>query len=203
MWWLWLEHLKAGGYGSEFSAKPVQTQQVLFESVQPSAIRPRAITGQEWWQHLSLDSETLTAAWARPRPLRERPTTQQYADAIRDIGLSPLESSLLRFHAQAGHCSIGMAKLSEKAFASFGRVSAAKVYRDLGKCLCEELVWEPDRFRNGYPNWTSVIAECWSVPTGQTEWILIGTLRDVLGEIAPMGLVECLDAHEEPRPFPS
>lgn len=190
MWWLWLEHLKAGGYGSEFLAKPVPTQQVLFEHPRPEVIRPRAITGQEWWLHLSLDPQTLTAAWARPRPLRERPTAQQYSEAIRKVGLSALESSLLHFHAQAGHRSIGMAGLSEKAFASFGKVSAAHLYRDLGKCLCEELGWEPDRFKNGYSNWTSIIAEPWSTATRQTEWVLVGAVKRVLDEIAGMDLVK-------------
>jgi hypothetical protein len=95
-----------------------------------------------------------------------------------------------------------MAELSEKAFASFGKISAAQLYRDLGKRLCEELAWEPDRFKNGSPNWASVIAESWKGVTGQTEWVLVGVLQDVLGEIAQMCLVECADARKEQRPFP-
>lgn len=181
MWCLWLEHLKAGGYGSEFSAKPVPTQQVLFEHPRPEVIRPRAITGQEWWLHLSLDPQTLNAAWARPRPLQERPSIQRYSDAIRDIGLSLLESSLLLFHTKAGHRSIGMADLSEKAFVSFGRVSAAKVYRDLGKRLCEAMAWEPPTFRGGNPNWTSILAENWKPSSGKTEWYLLPEIRGVIG----------------------
>lgn len=184
VWWLWLEHLKAGGYGTEFSAKPVPAQQMLFYAPRSPAIRQRTITGMEWWLHLSLDPRTLTAAWARPRPLRERPTVQQYSDAIRKIAVSPLESSLLHFHAKAEHRSIGMAALSQKAFASFGRVSASKVYRDLGKRLCEELQWEPDRFRNGYPNWTSVIAESWRNTSDETEWVLIQQVHEINAEIA-------------------
>lgn len=154
----------------------------LGEFALPSMIRKRQVEGTEWWLHLSLDPVTQFAAWARPRPLRERPTVQQYSDAIRAIGLSPLESSLLLLHAQTGHGSIGMAELSQKAFASFGRVSAAKVYRDLGKRLCEVMAWQPATFRGGNLNWVSVFAEYWKSPSGETEWYLLPVIREFIGD---------------------
>jgi hypothetical protein len=30
-------------------------------------LRPRLLTGNEWWEHLALEPESLTAPWARPR----------------------------------------------------------------------------------------------------------------------------------------
>lgn len=186
VWGLWQEHLKAGGYGAEFAEMyPAKSWERLVQLIAlgkfalPSMIRKRQVEGNEWWLHLSLDPLTQFAAWARPRPLRERPTVQQYSDAISAIGLSPVESSLLLLHAQTGHGSIGMAELSQKAFASFGRVSAARVYRDLGKRLCEEMDWEPSTFRNGYPNWLTVLAECWKPEAMELEWVLLPGIRGV------------------------
>jgi hypothetical protein len=198
IWWLWLEHLKAGGYGAEFSEiYPARNRDRLVQLIALGGLDPiwrirlRHIEGNEWWLHLSLDPATQFAAWARPRPLKARPTTTQYLNAIKEMGLSRLETELLLFHGNAGHRSVGMAELSQKAFASFGKVSAALVYRDLGRRLCDGMGWEPDSFRSGHQNWASVIAEPWRTECGETEWVLVEALNTLLGETGCKALVKC------------
>lgn len=203
-WAIWLEHIRAGGYGSEFPrfyvpAKRLEWYPTIQDGhpIRLEKIRDRVLPHDNWWERLSLDPETLTAAWARPRTLRPRPSTEQYSESIRGQ-LSLLESSLLLLHSNAGHSSISMTELSQKALTSFGRVSAAKVYRDLGKRLCKEIGWEPDRFRTGYQNWASVIAEPWRTNCGGTEWVLVEALSGLTNEMGGKALVRCQGISEKP-----
>lgn len=187
MWCLWLEHLKAGGYGAEFSEMyPVDLRQQLADRVRQGQlsslprIRLRHIEGAEWWLNLSLDSDSLGGAWARPRPLRSRPSIAEFLVAIPKVGLALEEELLLRCHARAPRCSISMEELSAR-LSETGKVrSAASIYKSLGFRLSQALSWTPDKFRNGYPNWASLLAEQWKTTNGDCEWLLISPVRELL-----------------------
>ena len=186
MWWLWLEHLKAGGYGVEFSEMyPAQDHDQLVQLIAlrelrlVPRIRHRHVEGDEWWQLLSLDPLTQVAAWARPRPLRERPSAIAYVQALQNIQLDQLGAELLQCHAEMPNSSAVIPLLVECMRSAFGTVAPRKIYQQLGRQLCVHLGWEPDRFRNGYPNWCSVLAECFKNPEGEVEWVLLPVLRGI------------------------
>ncbi len=105
-WRLYLLHLRAGGYGHEFTQRNSLPQRRTWmdtlakgEAVVLPTIRKRDLTGQEWWQGLTLEPESLIAAWARPRPFRSRPDTEAYRAALQAVAPSERERALLQFHA--------------------------------------------------------------------------------------------------------
>lgn len=190
-WAIWLEHIRAGGYGSEFPrfyvpAKRLEWYPTIQDGhpIQLEKIRDRVLPDDNWWERLSLDPETLTAAWARPRTLRPRPSREEFAEAIERIGLSREEELLLRMHAKATMGSISTQMLTS-AFLEVrrGRTVSA-IYKRLGNRLSQVLEWEPDRFRNGNPNWISLLAENWSREGADTELVLVAPLMELFCQIA-------------------
>lgn len=186
-WAIWLAHVRAGGYGNEFTQLYSPTNRLAWYAqiqeghpVRMGKIRGRLMTDDNWWERLSLDPEILRAAWARPRTLRPRPSSEEFADAIAQVGLSSEEAALLKRHALAPRCSISIQKLSG-AFSGAGVVvPPAATYKSLGRRLSQVLDWEPDRFRNGYPNWTSLLAECWKPEGREPEWVLVQSIRELI-----------------------
>jgi len=73
-WAAYKLHLKRGGHGADLqagkTAREVKTAALALsrgESPQLSALRPFDGTGR-WWDALTVDPDSLTAGWARPRP---------------------------------------------------------------------------------------------------------------------------------------
>jgi hypothetical protein len=75
-WFDFKAHVRRDGYASEFSkGDAVKHHREAADARaagsdyiwQPTQGRP-ARTGLDWWEHLTLNPESLVAAWARPRP---------------------------------------------------------------------------------------------------------------------------------------
>jgi hypothetical protein len=190
-WRLYLAHLRLGGYGSEFTKHHslAQRRQWISEmqagkTITLSMIRERHVGEYPWWEELSLDPASLTAAWARPRPLRPRPTRDEYAQALDAIGLKEVELSLLRAHARSPHHS---ATLRELAAAipnkQIGEVTA--IYTALAQKLCEATGWKPDQPKGAEPIWLGVLAEGWHPENKGAEerWAMI---RDLAYEVSSL-----------------
>jgi hypothetical protein len=181
-WELFCRHVDAGGYGREFTGLySASTRQRMREAVaagQPVDVlfvrqRPE---GPAWWRDLTLDPESLIAAWARPRPLRPRPETDLFRAAIEAIGLSPTEEAILRFHANAPHRSVTMRAVANAALNLDKPTAANLAYGRLARRLCKHLGWEPDRRDDGSPIWMSMVAEGWnpvSTPQAPREYELV------------------------------
>lgn len=186
-WKVFLVHVRSGGYGREFTALYSQEQrrdwaqqyQAGQSPVLP-ALRARALQGTEWWQHLTLDPDSLMAAWARPRPLRPRPHAAAYRAAIEQLKLTVREVELLAFHANSPRRTTTMLQLSTEVFASTNPAIAGMHYGALAHRLCEQLQWAPDCRDDGSPVWMSVLAEGWQ-PEGCREfaWTMIPALAGI------------------------
>jgi len=144
-------------------------------------IRPRPLSGSEWWQDLTLDPESLTAAWARPRPLRPRPDRAAFESALREVNPSESELGLLRCHARSPRRSATMRTLAREALSSDAPGTANLLYGRLARRLCEATRWEPDRREDKSPIWMSTVAEGWQPPEREFEWVLIPALAQLLG----------------------
>ncbi|MBI3374983.1 MAG: hypothetical protein HY017_24945 [Betaproteobacteria bacterium] len=185
-WLLYLAHLRGGGYGREFTKLYSLSERRTWahelsagRSVPLPMIRKRSPTGSGWWEHLTLDAESLIAAWARPRPLRPRPENEAYEVALLKIRPTDEELALLRFHARSPKRSVTMRRLAKEVLSSESPSRANLVYGAIAHRLCEVLSpWEPDRREDRSPIWMSVVAEGWQ-PVGKErefEWVLIPTL---------------------------
>ena len=184
-WLLYLAHLRSGGWGREFTKLNSLDQRRTWahdlstgRGVAIPMIRQKSLTGLEWWEQLTLDVESLIAAWARPRPVRPRPEKEAYEVALRNIRPSNDELALLRFHARSSKRSVAMRQLAKEVLSSDSPSRANLVYGALAHRLCEALNWEPDRREDKSPIWMSVVAEGWQ-PEGKErefEWVLIPTL---------------------------
>ncbi len=186
-WELFCRHVDAGGYGREFTglyAAPARKR--MGEAIAAGlpvdlpAIRPRP-DGPAWWRDLSLDPESLIAAWARPRPLRPRPDADTFRAALSSIGVSPKEEAILRFHAAARHRSVTMRAVARAVLNTDRPTTANLAYGRLARRLCEHLAWDPDRRDDGSPIWMSIVAEGWtphSTPQAprEFEWVMVPTL---------------------------
>ena len=181
-WELFCRHVDAGGYGREFTGlysastrKRMSAAVVAGQPVDVPFVRQRP-EGPAWWRDLTLDPESLIAAWARPRPLRPRPETDLFRAAIEAIGLSPTEEAVLRFHANAPHRSVTMRAVANAALNLDKPTAANLAYGRLARRLCQHLCWEPDRRDDGSPIWMSMVAEGWnpvSTPQAPREYELV------------------------------
>ncbi len=186
-WYLFLLHLKAGGYAAEFVKLYPLAQRKKWRSdladgreVRLPLIRERALTGEEWWENLSLDPESLVAAWSRPRPLRPRPTGAAFDKALAEIKPTQKEWELLRCHADSEHHSATMRHLAKCALDSDKPSSASLRYGLLARRLCEALPeWHPDVRADGSSVWMSIIAEGWQPRQREFEWVLVPVLREI------------------------
>jgi len=75
-WEAYKRHLRRGGHGSDLESSSVASEvrnvaKVMHAGVTAAELprlRDSALTGDEWWEKLSVDSASLTAPAARPRP---------------------------------------------------------------------------------------------------------------------------------------
>lgn len=186
-WKLFLAHLRAGGYGAEFSQRysMAERKRLIVElaagnQVQFPVIRSRPQVEEAWWEHLTLDPESLVAPWARPRPLRPRPSLEQLQSAIEQIGPSEKELRLLRCHAAAPNRTATMRHLAQHALNSEQPSSANLAYGSFARRLCEAIPeWQPDPREDGSPIWMSIVAEGWQPEGREFEWVLIPDLQSL------------------------
>lgn len=188
-WALFLCHLRSGGYGAEFTKRYTLLQRRAWqdalargEPVELPAIRARRLDGPQWWEIVSLNPESLIAAWARPRPLRLRPTIEQYQEAIKDVRPSDKEIALLRCHAKSPNRSASMRDLAKGALQSDNVATANLVYGSFAKRLCEAMpTWLPDQREDGSYIWMSLLAEGWQPENREFEWVLVPPLAKLYG----------------------
>jgi hypothetical protein len=188
-WALFLTHLRAGGYGAEFTERYSVAQRREWQvalaggnQIELPLIRQRQFDPVPWWEMLTLDPESLDAAWARPRPLRPRPTVQAFLGALEQITPSPKELALLRCHAACEKHTATMRHLAQHALDSSKPNAANLIYGSLARRLCEAMPdWKPDFRKDGSPVWMSIIAEGWQPKAGEFEWVLVPELRIIFG----------------------
>lgn len=186
-WRVFLKHLNSGGYGREFTGKFSLSQRRAWIEAAKSGIdvsiphqRPRKLTGVEWWQTLTLDPESLKAAWARPRPLRPRPGTADYKRALSEVRPTDKEMRILRFHAAQAKRSVCMRLIAERVLSSVQPTSANLAYGQLAHRLSDALAFEPDYREDGTPIWMSAVAEGWQPDDGEFEWVMVLSLASAL-----------------------
>jgi len=186
-WQLYVQHVSNGGYGREYTALYNQAIRKHWTSqlaggLTPTLrdIRPRTLNGKEWWQHLSLDRESLHASWARPRPLRPRPSAEAYRAALAELSISEQEHALLHTHALAPRHSLTMRQLAKQALDSESARSANLLYGRLAHRLARQLDWQPDLREDGSPIWMTVIAEGWQPEGKEFEWVMLPALAEQL-----------------------
>jgi hypothetical protein len=186
-WLLFLSHLGAGGYGSEFTKLHSLAQRRLWlaalaagEVVNLPSIRSRDAIADTWWERLTLDPVSLTAAWARPRPFRPRPSVAEYKNVLAQVEPSENELALLRCHAASPNYSASMRHLARQALQSDHPSTANLIYgsfaQRIGKALPD---WKPDTREDGLAIWMSTVAEGWQPEQGEFEWVLIPQLRNL------------------------
>lgn len=182
-WRLFLEHLKCGGYGREFTKSySLRQRRAWIETtrnggrVELPQIRPRKLTGSEWWVVLTLDPQSLMAAWARPRPLRPRPDKEEFARALAELQPTPLQTALLRFHASQPRRIATMREIARGVLGSERPSDANRDYGRLARHLCELTRFQPDLRKNGSEIWMSTVAEGWKPEKGEFEWVMVPSL---------------------------
>jgi hypothetical protein len=150
------------------------------EQVALPIIRQRDLTGQEWWQGLTLDSESLEAPWARPRPLRARPDIEAYQTALQAAQPTEKEWSLLRYHASLPRRCANMRQLAIGALHTDRPGTANLQYGSLAHRLVEHLSWLPDTRDDGSTIWMSAVAEGWQPPGREFEWVMVESVARAL-----------------------
>lgn len=190
-WPVFLAHLRSGGYGWEFtklySLKKRRALQVQIEAGDSVAFpiqRQRRLTGQEWWQTLTLDPESKVAAWARPRPWFPRPRTDEYQAALDQIRPTKDELALLTFHARFLRRCATMRQLADGALSSTSPSQANLMYGKLGHRLAEAMKWEPEHREDGSPIWMTSIADGWQPADREFEWVMVPTLAPLFLSVA-------------------
>ncbi|WP_353228823.1 hypothetical protein [Novosphingobium sp.] len=170
-WELFCRHVDAGGYGREFTGLyAATTRKRMYDAVATGrpvdvqVIRQRP-EGPAWWRDLTLDPESLIAAWARPRPLRPRPEPDHFRAAIEAARLSRAEAAILCFHANAPRRTVTMRAVAKAVLNSDKPTAANLAYGRLARRLCQQLRWEPDRRDDGSPIWMSMVTEGWNPPS--------------------------------------
>ena len=146
-------------------------------------MRVRELSGREWWQQLTLDPASLSAAWARPRPLRERPAVGAYKAALFAVRPTESEHALLRVHAKAPKQSMTMRELARLALRSDSPGAANLGYGKFAHRVAQQLNWEPDRRKDGKAIWMSAIAEDWHPHDGEWEMVMIRSLGLALEQL--------------------
>lgn len=190
-WELFCRHVEAGGYGREFTALyPAQPRAILCARIAAGetvemASRRMPPTGDRWWRSLTLDPESLEAPWARPRPLRARPSAADFGAALLAIGTSEKELAMLFFHATAPRRTATMRQIAQNSLGRDDAGSANLAYGSLARRLCMALDWQTDRRDDGSPVWMSMIAEGWWPPSRngvkrEYEWVMVPTLAEAV-----------------------
>lgn len=181
-WRLYLLHLLAGGFGREFVQLHSLPQRRIWQGqigqgygVSMAPIRPRQ-SGPHWWEELTLDPESLVAAWARPRPLRSRPSADAYRAALVVLKASELDLSLLCFHAIQPKRVVTMRGVSRGVLGSYRASTASLIYGSLARRLSVQLNWLPDLRSDGSPIWMTAIAEGWQPEQREFEWVMVPQL---------------------------
>lgn len=182
-WQVFLAHLRCGGYGREYRSLHSKEQRDAWVAEVKNGnaptlpiVRARTIIGSEWWLHLTLDGESLDAAWARPRPFKPRPTTEEYQAAIAQLALTVKETAMLVAHANSPKRAMTMSQLSTQVFSSSSASVANAQYGALAHRLCEQLSWDPDKRPDGTPIWMTTIAEGWQPRARDYEWVMVPAL---------------------------
>jgi hypothetical protein len=184
-WLVFLAHIRAGGYGKEFTGlhslaqrKTWQSQVTNSQPISLPAVRERTLDGSEWWQHLTLDPESLDAPWARPRPLRPRPDRHAFELALNQSKPRQDQLALLRFHASSPKRTATMRQLAQGALPSDEPSRANLAYGALAHRLATELSWTPENRSDGTPSWMTTVAEGWQPPGKEREfeWVMVPTL---------------------------
>jgi hypothetical protein len=182
-WCLFLAHLRSGGYGREFTGLYSKVQRDAWaeqmrrgQAPDLPKLRARPLSGSEWWLHLTVDRASLTAAWARPRPLRPRPTTEEYRAAIAHPALEAKETALLAAHAKSPKRTATMRSLSQQVFGSNSPSVANAHYGALAHRLSERLGWSPDKRADGSSIWMTALAEGWQPEGREFEWVMVPAL---------------------------
>ena len=178
-WALFCLHLDAGGYGREFTQRfSIGSRRALAQQIaEGTAVKLESLrcvqTADTWWRDLTLDAESLNAPWARPRPLRPRPDSTAFLDAMRSIVISDNDLKLLTAHASAPKRSASMRTLASAALGKNDPRSANLLYGRLARRLGTMLEWRPDQRADGSPIWMSLIAEGWDPPGREYEWTIV------------------------------
>lgn len=182
-WRLFLEHLKRGGYGREFTEwYSLPQRRAWVETIRNGGSvdlprgRPRSLTGAEWWLGLTLDPESLQAAWARPRPFRPRPDREEFARALAELQPTPVQMAMLRFHAAQPRRTVTMRDIAREVLKSDRPTDANLAYGALARRLCELTRFKPDLREDGSEVWMSTVAEGWQPEDGEYEWVIVPSL---------------------------
>lgn len=190
-WELFCRHLEVGGYGREFVATYTREERQRLchqlesgQDVSLVVIRPKE-PGPHWWRTLTLDPESLEAPWARPRPLRPRPTTNAFEQAFIAAELTDVEVRLLRAHEGAPRRTAAMRFLSRAVLHTDRPQAANLIYGKLAARLTEWLDWIPDHRPDGSPIWMSLVAEGWSPPDREFEWTMVSSVAEAVGSHLP------------------
>jgi hypothetical protein len=185
-WELFCLHLEAGGYGSEFvQMRTLPERRALCERIASGhrpelpVIRVRP-SGPYWWRSLTLDTESLEAPWARPRPLRPRPDVSAFLHAFEQADLSDRDLAFLHAHAGARRRTATMRMLAQAALGKDDPKSANLLYGKLAGRLTSLLQWESDLRDDGSPIWMSLLAEGWWPPRREYEWTMVPSAAEAI-----------------------
>ena len=186
-WLLFCLHVRAGGYGYEFAKlHGLQLRQHWMNSISAGGevgmplIRERRLTGNEWWQKLTLDPESLKAPWARPRPYRSRPTAEAYGDALQAAAPTDRERAVLKHHAAMPKRCATMRQLANRVFGTDQPGTINLMYGRLAHRIAQHLSWAPDTRVGDSAIWMSVVAEGWQPKGRDYEWVMIEALSKAL-----------------------
>ncbi len=186
-WELFCLHLEAGGFGNEFvPLYPKATRRSVIEQMRngfiPKVDPIRPLDDRlRWWRSLTLNPESLEAPWARPRPLKARPSIVDYENAMVAIALSAKERRILSLHANSAFRSVTMSKIAVEVLNSKSASAANLIYGKLAHKIADELNWEVDRREDQTPIWMSVIAEGWQPSRRpEYEWVMIPSLQSAV-----------------------
>ena len=194
-WELFCRHIEAGGYGREFTRmdSPASRRKMCaaIEEGQPVACQPirERLAYTLDCRDLTLDPESLYAPWARPRPLRPRPSEAAYRDAFTAAALSDVEWGILCYHASAPKRTVTMRQIAQNVLDSSSPGAANLSYGKLARRISRRLNWSPDKRIDGSPFWTSVFAEGWQPRAEGREYelVMVPTLAALVEQIEDVG----------------